>query len=257
MSPKGKRQLHVGCEKGASTWLNVLPLSEERLLLSKSEFRDALAIRFDLRVRNLPIHCVCSQLFTIDHAMGCKTGGYIAYRHDSIRNILAKRLEKVTREVGIEPHLQPLTGEPVSSASAITTDAARLDIVASGFWAPTVRTYFDVRVFHPNCPSYLDKHIKNLHSMHENEKRRAYNDRVINIERGTFTPLVFSSAGGMSVETTRFMRRLALLTSQKLKQDYNDVIRDIRISTSFSLLRSAIAAVRGTRKPRLEASYAN
>ena len=35
---------------------------------------------------------------------------------------------------------------------------------------------------------------------HEQEKKRNYNRRIMNIENGTFTPLVFSVFGGMGKE---------------------------------------------------------
>ena len=34
-------------------------------------------------------------------------------------------------------------------------------------------------------------------SENENEKKRKYNSRVTEIEQGTFTPLVFTTTGGM------------------------------------------------------------
>ena len=38
-------------------------------------------------------------------------------------------------DVCIEPHLQPITGEHLSGASANTQDGARLDIAANGLWS--------------------------------------------------------------------------------------------------------------------------
>ena len=43
-----------------------------------------------------------------------------------------------------------------------------------------------------------------MYSDHEKEKKRLYNSRVIEVEHGTFTPLVFSTTGGMSRECTFF-----------------------------------------------------
>jgi len=48
--------------------------------------------------------------------------------------------------------------------------------------------------------------------------------RVCNVEHGTFTPLVFSTAGGMGPIATTFYRCLASLLSDKLHQSYNQTI---------------------------------
>jgi len=48
------------------------------------------------------------------------------------------------------------------------------------------------------------------------KKKREYEERVHNIEHGTFTPLVFSAAGGMGPIATTFYRHLAALLSDKL-----------------------------------------
>ncbi len=47
----------------------------------------------------------------------------------------------------------PLSGESLIHRTAITTDDARLDVRARGFWSAAQDAYFDVRVFHPNASS--------------------------------------------------------------------------------------------------------
>ena len=39
---------------------------------------------------------------------------------------------------------------------------------------------------------------KQIYKKHENEKKRQYAERVMEIEQGTFTPLVFTTIGGMA-----------------------------------------------------------
>ena len=48
--------------------------------------------------------------------------------------------------------------------------------------------FVDVRVFDPNCKTYKDMEPPLVYKKHENAKKVEYNDRVINVERGTFTP---------------------------------------------------------------------
>ena len=64
---------------------------------------------------------------------------------------------------------------------------------------------------------------------------------------GSFTPLVFSTSGGMSKTTTTAYKRLASLLADKHDQPYSTVMAWLRINLSFSLLRSAITCLRGAR----------
>ena len=50
---------------------------------------------------------------------------------------------------------------------------------------------------------------------HEQEKKRTYNRRVMDVEHGSFTPLVFTTSGVMSHECTRFHKALAEKLSEK------------------------------------------
>ena len=42
-----QKAVDLACEKGASSWLTVIPLKDMNFNLSKQEFRDALRLRFD------------------------------------------------------------------------------------------------------------------------------------------------------------------------------------------------------------------
>ena len=49
----------------------------------------------------------------------------------------------------------------------------------------------EVHVTHPNAPYLRGKSLNQIYKIHENEKKSDYNDRILNVEKGTFTP--FSS----------------------------------------------------------------
>ena len=70
---------------------------------------------------------------------------------------------------------------------------ARLGIHARGFWERHRSAFFDVRVCHPDAASYRDLEPQQIYRIHENEKKRLYSRRVLDIEHGTFTPLVFTT----------------------------------------------------------------
>ena len=130
--------------------------------------------------------------------------------------------------VATEPRLQPLNGESLSLRSAITTDEARLDIRARGFWSVAQDAYFDVRVFHPNASSNSSGSLSAAYRKHETIKKRAYGQRVREIEQGVFAPLVFSTTGGMGPEATIFYKRLADMFAWKEQKPYSVVMSWLR-----------------------------
>ena len=109
------------------------------------------------------------------------------------------------------------------------------------------RTFLDVRVMHPNSPSYENMTREDIYSLHENAKKRAYNNRILQVEKGTFTPLIFSTTGGMGPECERYHKRVAELISKKRNEEYSDVVSHIRTRLRFALLKSVLIAIRGER----------
>ena len=136
------------------------------------------------------MYCSCGAKNDVNHALTCKLGGYIIFRHNAIRDAEAELLKEICRDVRTEPELLPIHTEGIVSANNIA-EKARLDVSAVGLWSPFERTFMDVRVCHPNAPSYRQKSLPQIYKEHENQKKRQYNDRVVHIEKGTFSPLVF------------------------------------------------------------------
>ena len=165
-------------------------------------------------------------------------------RHDNIRNFEASLLREVCKDVKIEPMLLPIGDAEIQSTNR--ADKARLDVSAVGVWGAMERTFLDVRVLHMNSPSYMEKSPEQLYHQHEQEKKRTYH-RVIEVEKGSFSPLVFSTTGGMGPECTRFHKRLAELISAKRGESYADTMNYIRTRLRISLLKSTLIAVRGER----------
>ena len=143
--------------------------------------------------------------------------------------------------------LIPLTGEMFKYQTANKAQDARLDVCARGFWVRGQRAFCDVRVFDSTAPRLLSKSLQDIHKQHEQEKRRQYNQRILEVEHGTFTPLVFSIQGGMSPECAKFYSRLATLISEKRNDNKSTVTSWMRCRLNFSLLRSALLCIRGSR----------
>ena len=154
--------------------------------------------------------CACGVQFSVDHAMVCQRGGFIIQRHNELRDLEAEMLRMVCNDVEVEPVLQEVTGETLNHGANKAPDA-RLDIHARGFWERQRSAFFDVRVCHPNADSYRDLTPKQIYKKHENDKRQ-YAQRVMEIEQGTFTTLVFMTTGGMADECVKYHSRLAQST---------------------------------------------
>ena len=105
--------------------------------------------------------------------MVCKKGGFIIQRHNELRDFEADLLSMVCNDVEIEPQLQDVTGEQLSSGSNLAKEA-RLDIYARGFWEQHQSAFCDIRVRHPNGESYKQLEPRQIYSLNENEKKRSY-----------------------------------------------------------------------------------
>ena len=181
--------------------------------------------------------------------MVCRRGGFIIQRHNKLCDLEADLLNTVCHDAQVEPVLQEITGELLTRGTNPAQDAW-LDVHARGFWDGQCSAFFDVRVFHPNAESYKDLNIQQIYRKHEYEKKRPYANRVLEVERGTFTPLLFTTTGGMADECKRFHSRLAELISIKKGEEYSTTISWIRSKVSFALLRSALLCLRGSRTTR-------
>ncbi|CAH3022288.1 unnamed protein product, partial [Porites evermanni] len=153
--------------------------------------------------------CVCGEKYTVCHALSCKKGGFVAQRHDGVRNLLTSLICKVCNNVEVEPQLQPLDNERFNIRSAVTSPEARLDFKAGGFWSrrgKTTSTIFKEqeeeksgstnRGFCFKCPDTMQHTVRD-------------------VETGSFTPLVFGTNGGMGADCNCFLKRLAEKLSEK------------------------------------------
>ena len=54
-------------------------------------------------------------------------------------------------------------------------------------------------VFNPIAATYRNKTLKSCYRRLEAGKRREYQDRILNVEHGSFSPLIYTTAGGIWV----------------------------------------------------------
>ena len=242
-----KRLLSLNQEHGASSWLSTLPLESEGYHLSKQCFQDLLRIRYGWPLPRTPTTCECGSLFSLDHALSCKKGGFISLRHNKLRNFLAKSMKEVCHDVQIEPPLQTLVGVENLPKSSVKSDEARLDVSARGFWVTGQKAFFDIRVFNPLAKRYVSLEPQRCYTLNEVEKKRHYNNRVIEVEHGSLTPMVFSATGGYGRECGKAIRRLASMLSEKKHSRYSETMSWLTRKINFSLIKSIHLCFRGSR----------
>ena len=136
-------------------------------------------------------------------------------RHNHLRNITASLLNEVCKDVMVEPPLQTLTAENFEKAVKSSDEEGHLDIRARGFWKSGQLALFDVRAFNPTAKRYKKQELSKSYEINEKEKKRRHNNRILEVEHGSFTPLVFSATGGMGRETKKFYSRLAAIIAEK------------------------------------------
>jgi hypothetical protein len=227
--PGLQRKVTQLAEPGASSWLGALPIEEQGFNLTKAEFHDALALRYNKTPKNLPSKCPCGQAFTTTHAMNCSLGGFVHARHDNIRDFECRLLKSVHNDVECEPMLRPVINKTGYPRTAKLEDNARLDVRARGFWRDGQNAFFDVRVTNADSDSQQNATVSSVLRRHELEKKRCYNRRIMEVEHGTFTPLVFTTSGVMAHECSIYHKNLAQKLSVKKNERYEEIVRYLRV----------------------------
>ena len=170
-------------------------------------------------------------------------------RHNAIRDTVAYFLrEAKCKDVKVEPMLLPVNAANFSYRTN-TQDDARADVSAVGVYAPFEKTFFDVRVTHPNCNSNVYKSPQQIYNEQEKAKKDLYEQRIIQSEKGSFTPLIFTTSGGMGPLCSVFVKRLSRRIADDKKEAIGQVTNHIRTKLRFALLKCTVIALQGIRGP--------
>ena len=97
-----------------------------------------------------------------------------------------------------------------------------------------------------NADSQKHLSVDKILKKHEQEKKRAYNTRIMNVEHGTFTPLVYSLTGGEGPKTSIYHKYVAQKIAAKTEDKYENMLYLIRCKLSFLILRSILMCIRGS-----------
>ena len=170
---------------------NELPIKELGYELTKQEFWDAIKIRYKWPLDRIPSQRICGASFDITHALSCKKGGFMTLRHNEVRDITSDLLDEVCVDVRKEPILQEVSNEDIPQ-KVNKSKEARLDNNALNFWTTDQRAFLDVKIFNLFAQRHSKIAVEKCFRANENEKKRSYGNRVLQIENGSFTPLVFA-----------------------------------------------------------------
>ena len=162
--------------------------------------------------------------------------------HNRVRDVETQLLTEICNDVEIEPPLQPFEREIINGLTGVN---AKPHVRGRGFWREGQNIFFDVRI--TNCESQCHLTSKKIFTKHEREKKRQYNNKIMNIEHCPFTPLVFSMNGGMAKECLKFHKFVAEKIAKKSGCRYEKVLSIIKCKLSFLILCASLMCVRGSR----------
>ena len=97
---------------------------------------------------------------------------------------------------------------------------------------------------HPFAASNVTVSLKSLYQRNEDEKKALYEERVLQVEKGSFQPLVFLTTGGTGPSCSKVIKRMAGKIAVKKRESYSHVMDFVRTRLRFALLRSVLIAVR-------------
>ena len=241
------RSIEASTENGASICLTVIP-TKQFVFLEKQSIWNAIRMRYNIPLERSPTLCVCGDSFNLQHALSCPQGGLVITRHNEMRNLTSEILGKGCKNVVIEPLLTLLTGKEFPKSSN-TINQTSTDVSARGLWINGQTAFCDVRVFNPLARCHLHHSLSAVHKKNENEKERKYNQRILQVEHGSFTPIVFQCFGGMSWECSRFFLHTAERLANRGKQPKSKISAWIKARLNFALIRSMLLCLRETRIP--------
>ena len=61
---------------------------------ANNKFAYALALRYNLNMKDCPKTCACGKSNSVNHALICKLGGFVAMRHNCLRDAVAEVIKR-------------------------------------------------------------------------------------------------------------------------------------------------------------------
>ncbi len=260
MTAKKSRTICRGKETGA--WLSVLPSTVNGTALSAQEFQDAPSMRHAETPHNFPDKCDgCDAHFSLQHALGCKKGGLVIFRHNEIRDELVNLASRAFTPSAVrdEPLIYGRANENMKTTpnkntnqnidkEDATGEDERGDLLIRGFWTAGTDCILDVRVTDTDSNSYCKRTPFKVLESQEKEKKRKYLGPCLE-NRRHFTPFVLSVDGLLGREAKTFAKRLAVKLAGKWQKPYSQVAGYVKARLSIAAVRATHLCLRGSRVP--------
>ena len=196
---------------------------------------------------NLPTFCPCGSKFDIQNNMSCKKGGFIYIRHNDLRDLTANMMSEMYKDTKTEPKLKPLSGEELQGRTSNNWNKAKSRYQDSRFLGTRATGIFWPKCFRPQRLQFSQQIPEGVPCLNKQEKKRAYNERILQIDHGAFTPLVFSINVSMGREYQKFYSRLAQMISEKRELPQLFSSNWIWTRVCFWSLKSSLLCLRGLR----------
>ena len=192
----------------------------------------------------------CGDRFTVSRALLCK-GDFVAQRHDGIQSILTSLLSKVCNDVDVKPHLLPIDSDVLNPRSTVTSPEVRLDIKAGSFWSRGETAFFDVCRTYVNSTCNQNKSTESIFLEYEKDKKRNYQQRVIEVEMGFPPPLLFWHERKKGEGMQAFSKQPSGQTPPPLRKTASRMPVPYLVLEQAPLLKflRSICSLRGSRSP--------
>jgi hypothetical protein len=243
LGPKQQRAVNRIRDHKLSCLLTYTPVAAMYTTLDPHTFRDHLAIRYG----NMPVHvqhqcdgCSARPIFDLDHALSCKKGGMVNWRHNEVRDVFGDFAHQAWNNAEKEPIIEETREGRV---------ALRADLLVHGVWTRQQAALFDIRVTHTDSASYLTKTPKQVMRTQAMEKVNLYGPATSRRGNAHFTPLVMGTAGEMDEDTIRFINVMASTLAGKWNKRYGEAKGWINLRLQIALARACSMCIRRTRLP--------
>ena len=156
-------------------------------------------------------------------------------------------MSEVCDNTDIEPKLTPLSGKVLPGMNVKQFKRRKGRYQNSTFLRTRATDIFQLQDFDSNAWRYRKKSLQRCHVMNEQKKRkRAYNERIVEIDHTLFTSLMFSTNGSMGRKCQKFYSRLAQMISE-IRDLPQSISRNwIQTKVCFGLLESSLLCLKGS-----------
>ena len=106
------------------------------------------------------------------------------------------------------------------------------------------------RITNLNRVSARNRTFASIYAALERQKNLEYEDRIVQIKKGNFTPFVMSSTGGLGPSANIFVQHITKRISAKRREPYSKIVCLLRDAFADCLARALFMNLRASRTVR-------